>query len=221
MVTTRRSVNMESSFEQGVSMSGGVAVLERPMAQEEKVAPVQAVDTAQFDEVQNRRRNLEKLLNYDRYAEVQASATQEEAVAPVKEEAVASVENVVEQQIPVAISDEDIKPTSTTMQFGEDIDNIREEMNAKRAENKEKLALNGKGKLVLVLYSLVVAVVFALIVINTGVLAKLNDAQTAKVAELNQTVQEYEAIVSEIESISSSEHIANVAENELGMVKGN
>ena len=214
MVTTRRSVNMERTFD------GGVAVLERPIAQEEQVAPVQAVSVAQDDEVLNRRKNLEKLLNYDRYAETQAVATQEVAV-PVQGEATMSVENTSVEQIPVALSDEDIKPTSTTMQFGEDIDNIREEMNAKKAEKKEKIALNGKGKLVLVLYSLVVAVVFALIVINTGVLAKLNDAQTAKVAELNQAVQQYEAIVSEIESISTSEHIANVAENELGMVKGN
>ena len=40
-----------------------------------------------------------------------------------------------------------------------------------------------------------------------------------EIEELNQKVAEYNAINQEIESISSNEHVINVAENELGMIK--
>ena len=226
MVTTRRSSNqVTNAFEQFAATSGSVAMLERPMPVEEPVvkAPVAAAKPAQVGltdkqliEAENRRKNLDRILNYDRYSEqMSATAVVEEPVAKtVVEEKPAKVE--------VALSDEDIKPTSTTMQFGEDIEGIREEMKMERNSSEtERISLNGKGKLAIVLYSLVVSVILALIVINTGMLAKLSDINKAKANELNASIEQYAAIVSEIDSISDSNYIAGVAENELGMIKGN
>ena len=59
----------------------------------------------------------------------------------------------------------------------------------------------------------------ALIVLNTGVLAKLSNSNTAKAAALNETIAKYDAVQAQIESISDSDYIINVAENEYGMIK--
>ena len=56
---------------------------------------------------------------------------------------------------------------------------------------------------------------------NTGMLAKLSSVNEAKVQELNSTISQYEAVMTEIDSISGSDYISSVAENELGMIKGN
>ena len=203
ITTTRRSYEMASTYEQNSSASS-VELLERPRAYVEyNHAPV--VD--ELADAKERRKNLDKLLNYDRYSEQ-----------------VATTPEVVDSQAapsPAAFSDEDIRPTSTTMQFGEDIDNIREEMNAAKSEEKSGYRLNGKGKVVVVLYSLVVTVILALIVLNTGLLANLSGVKAAKAEELTQVMQEYNQLTAEIDNISGSDYISSVAENEYGMVKGN
>ena len=104
------------------------------------------------------------------------------------------------------------------MQFGEDIDQIRHEMNIKR-EEQVKPSLNNRGKLAITLYALVVTVILALIVLNTGVLAKLSNLNQAKSAELNNVIERYNALQSEIESISNSDYIMDVAQNQFGMIK--
>lgn len=205
ITTTRRSYELANAYEQG-SSAAGVDLLERPRAYEEyNHAPI----TEDLNEAKERRKNLDKLLNYDRYSE------QVEAAPEVVDSAAVST------PAPAAFSDEDIRPTSTTMQFGDDIDNIREEMNATKNQEKTGYRLNGKGKVVVVLYSLVVTVILALIVLNTGLLANLSGVKAAKAEELTQVMQEYDALTAEIEGISNSDYISSVAENELGMVKGN
>jgi hypothetical protein len=90
---------------------------------------------------------------------------------------------------------------------------------SEKEEEQLSYHLNRKGKFVVALYSLAVAVIMALIVLNTGVLAGLRTSNQAKVDLLNQKVAEYNAINQEIESISSNDHVINVAENDLGMIK--
>ena len=208
VTTTRRAYESAVSGYEQRSSSGSVELLERPRSYEEfNHAPVFEDELAA---AQERRRNLDKLLNYDRYSEVKETETViDSAVAPAP-----AVETT-------AFSDEDIRPTSTTMQFGEDIDSIREEMKAEQQEEKTSLRLNSKGKLVLVLYSLVVTVIMALIILNTGALAKLSSTTSAKVAELSEVMEKYSVLQTEIDTISGSDYIANVAENQLGMIKGN
>ena len=205
MITTRRSSEMSSSVYESSASVAGVDLLERPQSFEEFASVAPAINES--EEALERKRNLQNLLNYDRYSE-QASAV--------------IVDETIEEVQASALADEDIRPTSTTMQFGDDIDQIRREMN--RAQEEEKSVsyhLNGKGKLAVTLYALAVTVILALIVLNTGVLAGLSNNVQAKAAELDSTIARYEAIQQEIESISNSDYIIDVAQNQYGMVKGN
>lgn len=205
MVTTRRSSEIMNSTYEPCAAVAGVDLLDRPEVYQEQSSVQDAVKTQQEAD---RRRNLEKLLNYDRYTE-QASAV----ITHEIEES--------EQIQPSALADEDIRPTSTTMQFGDDIDQIRREMNRAESKEREGYHLNGKGKIAITLYALAVTVILALIVLNTGVLANLSTVQEAKAAKLDETISRYESIQQEIEDMSSMQHIIDVAQGEYGMIMGN
>ncbi len=218
MVTTRRLSNSaNNSFEQFATANSDVAVLDRPIA-EEKVEEVQAVKSTinndLTEEAKERRKNLDRILNYDRYSEQMTSVV--DTLAPAIEE-----EKFEMPSATVAITEEDIRPTSTTMQFGEDIEGIREEMKAEREEEKVNYRLNGKGKLAIILYSLAITVILALIVMNTGMLSRLDKAIAEKRELHSATLSEYSMVKEEIDAISNSAYIADVAENVLGMSNGN
>lgn len=200
MVTTRRSSDVVVNSLDS-SPNGGVALLERPRAVEAQVEKPEA--STNYADSERMQRNLERLLNYDRYAEQNM-----DEVA------------VCEEQT-TNFADEDIRPTSTTMQFGDDnIEQIREEMNKAQAV-EESYHVNAKGKVAIVLYSLVVAIIMALIVINTGVLANISSKEASTEALLEARVSQYSTITQNIEEISSPDYVIDVAENQLGMVKGN
>ncbi len=203
VTTTRRSSEVSSTYEPAV---GGVALLEKPRSYEEyaSVAPATEEDFSQ--EKAKRQSNLQKLLNYDRYAE--------QVVEPQT-----TVESKVETER-AALAEEDIRPTSTTMQFGDDIDQIRREMNkAQEQVSEDSYHLNKRGKLVVTLYALAVTVILALIVLNTGVLANLSARADAKAAQLEATVARFETIQEEIEAMTDADYIIDVAQNQYGMVK--
>ena len=184
MITTRRSG--EVSYEQK-AMHGGIDLLEMPVAQANSV-----VEDTDLSEAQERmRKNLNDLLNYDRYTEEN-----------VAESIVTDSVQIMERDF----ADEDIRPTSTTMQFGEDIDSIRQEMNQESAQ-KTSYRLNNKGKVALVLYSLVAMVILALIILNTGVLANLSNVKAAKVEQLSSLKQEYALQQENIAEISDPDYI--------------
>jgi len=205
MVITRRS-SEENTIKGETRVLGGIGVLERPNTYEDFVADKPAKEVNLEAEQALRRKNLENLLNYDRY-----SAQMEE------EQVVSEVEEV--QEVSAVLSDEDIRPTSTTMQFGEDIDQIRHEINERKSSEQVSARLNNRGKLAVTLYALVVTVILALIVLNTGVLAKLSNINQAKAVELNETIAKYNALQEEIASISNSDYIVDVAQNEFGMIR--
>ena len=198
MITTRRSAESMTSLDH--DRNGGVALLERPIVNE-VVSPIKEEN---LEEARERmQRNLDKLLNYDRAAD------------QVEENNV-KIQEIVDS----TMQDDDIRPTSTTMQFGDgDIDQMYKEMNRAESTAKESYHLNTKGKLVIVLYSLAVMVILALIAINTGMLATLSGTQEAKTAELNAKIAQYNVLQEEIESISSNEYVINQAETVLDMVK--
>ena len=198
MVITRRANDtVNNAYDNG--SNGSVGLLERPEICEEKA--IQA--DSNVSQTERMQQNLQKLLNYDRFNE--ENMQQVVVDEPVKD-----------------FSDEDIRPTSTTMQFGDDnIDQIREEMRQKQVEEEGAYHLNAKGKIAVVLYSLVVAVILALIVLNTNVLATVSAERKSISAELNAHVTQYNAIQTEIDNISNPDYIIDVAENQYGMVKGN
>jgi hypothetical protein len=205
MVTTRRANTNVTSSVLDRNTAGGVDVLERtkPAIQEFNSEREETVDEARA----RMRGNLDLLLNYDRYSETVV----DDVVSPVVEK---SPEMVAET---TSFQDEDIRPTSTTMQFGDaDADQIYNEM--RREEKAVGYKLNGKGKLVVVLYALAVTVILALIIINTGVLARLSGVKETKTAELNQRIEQFEQLSSDIENISGNDYVIEQAEN-LGMIK--
>ena len=107
------------------------------------------------------------------------------------------------------------------MQFGDDnLEQIREDMKATVVDEQISYHLNTKGKLTVILYSLVVTVILALIVLNTGVLSRLSAQENAMLNSVNEKVMEYNALMSQIDSISSPDYIINAAVN-LGMSSGN
>ena len=107
MITTKRS-GTNNSYSQSQS---SVAVLERPVSSYNNFVSAPQREESTEEASLRMRENLQKLLNYDRYTE-----TVQDSVAVVEE---TPVETVVEE---TACLDEDIRPTSTTMQFGDDAD---------------------------------------------------------------------------------------------------
>lgn len=209
MVTTRRASTNSASSVLERSTSGGVDVLERRTPALDEFMSSEGNETV--DQAKARMRgNLDLLLNYDRYSETVVDETNSPAVEEVA--------SVVEET--VAMQDEDLRPSTTTMQFGDAVD-ADQIMNEMRREEKEVTGykLNAKGKLVVVLYSLAVAVILALIIINTGVLARLSGARQTKTAELSSKIEQYQQLSEDINNISGNEYVIGKAE-ELGMVKG-
>ena len=200
MITTRRSTESESFAYEPV---GGVSVLERPQSMVDYQEEQSQAKVNFSEEEAKRKSNLEKLLNYDRYSE-QVNDQQ--------------VQTIVDET--VSLSDEDLRPTSTTMQFGEDIEHITNEMYKQEASQEQGYRLNGKGTLVVMLYSLVVAVIMALIVLNTGVLATLSSTSSAKAKELANAQAQFNQIQMEIDQITSPEQVIESAKD-FGMIQGN
>ena len=200
MITTRRS----NGFDSIESARGGVDVLERRSVNTE-VAPEREES---IEEKRARMKtNLDRLLNYDRYSEIESEESAAVREVPVEEKTET-----------VAMSDEDIRPTTTTTQFIDGDPQVFNDAAKSREDRKSAYKLNGKGKLVVVMYALVVTVILALIVLNTGVLRSLSK----DIAALDASYKAQEAAVSaqaaEIAEISSDAHIAQIAETELGMI---
>lgn len=183
--------------------NSNVAVIDK----EQTKAPANEKSAEELEEAKLRmKRNLEKLLNYDVYEE-EAKLTDSQKV---EEEVLASSE--------LSVSEEDIRPTTTTMQFGtDDVDKMRNEMVAD-TEQTATYKLNLKGKIAITIYSVVVAIIMALIIINTGVLATLSRSNVSKAEELNTLQTEYQVKTEEIASISDNNYVleqANIINEQL------
>ena len=201
MITTRRS----DGYTATESARGGIDVLERNPAQ---YASEVSERPESMEEAKARMKfNLDRLLNYDRYSETEDKAA-----------VVEDVPSETERAETKAYSDEDIRPTTTTTQFIDGDPQIFNDAAKSKDEQKSSYRLNGKGKLVVVMYALVVTVILALIVLNTGVLKALSKEVAALEETYSAKVSALAELNAEIEEISSPDHILNIAENELGMV---
>lgn len=205
MLTTRRSESVTSYSDE--QKGSGVALLERraPLTLKDFTETKTHVQTEQESKIGE---NYIKLMNYD--------VVDKQDVAE-KTKADTIVEEQLEQVASLSLTDDDIKPTSTTLQFGDgEVDKVFDDMQ----KQKESYRLNGKGKLVMVLYALAVTVILALIVINTGVLASLQGQKAEKQALAQQLSSQVQQLEEQNAYFSSEEFVALKAE-ELGMVKGN
>ena len=195
MITMKRSTIEDSSVD--TSRSGGVQLLERPVAGE-----VSATETTEEARIRMQR-NLNRLLNYDRVVEEVEEVVETPAPAPVQ-----------------ATMEEDIRPTSTTLQFGDgNGEKLLKDLNVSHEVSDTKsYRLSSKGRLAVVLYSLIVAVVLAFVIVNTGILASLDTSASDKSATLNDAMNDYNVVQEKVDSISDNNYVIDVAQNELGMV---
>ena len=94
-------------------------------------------------------KNLDRLLNYDRYNGENMSAVIDDARVDTTIETPVAVET----SAPVKeFLDEDIKPTSTTLQFGDvSSDGIVKDLSRQKNQEKGSYKLSSKGKLLVVL----------------------------------------------------------------------
>ena len=203
MITARRESN---GFYDSVNKEhGGVAVLEKEEVSfaSERVSN----QTESIDDVRERmKRNLAMILNYDK-----PTKTVEEPVDVEKTAEKDTVEPTVAES-----RDDDIRPTTTTMQFGDG--DVNQMFNELKKSESEKPAMSGKTKFALVLYAVAVTIILALIIINTGVLSLINNRSELKAAELNGIMNEYRVVREEL-AAHGDEYVENVAVNELGMIK--
>ena len=176
MITTRRSQS-EITNERT-----NVATLERevPTSFNEYLVK-DAVNEADDLKVSERARisqNLDLLMNYEKYLDQKEEPVKAEAPVKAKAEAPAAPYFAPERAQTVEIPEktaaaEDLKPSSTTMQFTEtDMDTLYQDL--QQEEESKGYYLNAKGKLMIALYALVVVAIMALIIINTSVLSALN-----------------------------------------------
>lgn len=196
---TRESIfSANGVYTEGVT--GGTATLDRAVRAQE-VAPKD--DRA--EEVERRRKNLERLLHYEVYEE--RDVTEETTVVSQTTAPEASV------------NDEDIRPSTTTMQFGDgEVEEMFNEMPSE-TEEKSSYKLTLRGKVAIALYSVAVVIIMALIVLNTGVLAKLSSSTEIAQAELNALSAQVEVQQAEIASISDDAYVLESAQK-LGMKLG-
>ena len=200
MITTKRSGSESTSYTNNKS---SVAVLDRPQSTYSSFVSSSVQEESATEASARMRENLQKLLNYDRYSE-----TVQDSVAVATETVVETPANEVKI--------EEIRPTSTTMQFGNDADvDIRNEVATIKTE-KQARKLSAKGKLVIALYSVVVALVFALIIFNTTFLSRMQNNIEAKQTELYQVETQYKDSEQRLDDLL--EQVPEKAED-LGMIK--
>ena len=219
MLTTKRSDVYYATAERA---GAGIDLLERkaPTSYKEYITPETEVKES-FEEAKARmQKNLDRIMNYERFAEESASASvitpavTSETVETI-EETVAPVMDVVEEA-----TDEDLMPTSTTIQFGDgQIEQVYDDLNKQKRSEGTSYHLNKKGKILVTLYALAVTVILALIVLNTGVLASLRSGNQLKAQALDAKVAEYNMVNEELESISSNDYVIDKAVNDFGMIK--
>lgn len=208
MLKTRRSSGDFDLFDGG---NTAVDLLERPVVKSYNEFGVKASQTTEnLEEAREKmRRNLNKILGYDKFPEQSDIITEKPTAQAVE---ISADEDEV-----------DSEPTKTTLQFvNEDINEIYSEIKS-RSEEKVVVSnkFNKRQKIVAALVTVAITVMLTLIVLNASLLASFSKLNQAKAAQLSSVQAQYTELLEEIDVVSSAEHIKDVAENQLGMIKGN
>ncbi len=121
---------------------------------------------------------------------------------------------------PLREADEDLIPSSTTMQFESDEDNdIYEEVRPKNETDlQKKYKINTKGKVLIAVYALVIATILSLIVINSKMLRSLDNSISGYAGKITELTEQYTNVNAELDYVKSDEVIIEKAEA-MGMVK--
>ncbi len=126
----------------------------------------------------------------------------------------------VREQAPVKEVDENLVPSSTTMQFESyDENDIYEEVRPKNETDlQKKYKINTKGKVLIAVYALVVATILSLIVINSRMLKSLDTSISGYANKVTELTEEYAKVTEELDFVKSDAVIVEKAEA-FGMVK--
>ena len=121
---------------------------------------------------------------------------------------------------PLKEVDEDLIPSSTTMQFESNEDNdIYEEVRPKNETDlQKKYKINTKGKVLIAVYALVIATILSLIVINSRMLRSLDNSISGYTGKITELTEQYTNVNAELDYVKSDEVIIEKAEA-MGMVK--
>lgn len=187
-------------------------------AAEKAPAPAYPEFDGQVYDVQTALQYAAQVKEAQRLAELQAEeeAKAAEQAAIAESQAQAQIQEVA----PEAYEEDDVHPTSTTMQFGVgETESVIKDLTKTRESEKSSYKLNAKGKIVVALYAVAVMVILALIVINTGVLASLKRSNAALADDVAAVAAEYDRLIAEIDTVSSDDYVINAAENIYNMVK--
>lgn len=124
----------------------------------------------------------------------------EKASAPEIRESVAA---------PSVEESEDLRPSSTTMQFesAEDSD-LYEDLNYKReSKTEENFRISSKGKMLIAIYYAVVILIFSLIIINARMLKSLDGSLSTRNERVNELQKTYERVSGDYSDAMSDEAI--------------
>lgn len=121
---------------------------------------------------------------------------------------------------PLKEVDENLMPSSTTMQFESNEDNdIYEEVRPKNETDlQKKYKINTKGKVLIAVYALVIATILSLIVINSRMLKSLDNSISGYAGKITELTEQYTNVNAELDYVKSDEVIIEKAEA-MGMVK--
>lgn len=215
VVTKRNETAINTIFDERNTSSINLIRTKTPSTYSEYVGSKNTETAETLNEAKVRmQKNLQKLLNYDRYNNENMSVVADEVETTTKNTTVETTSEVVNVK---PLTDEDIKPSSTTLQFGDaSFNNVANDLNRQKSEAKTSYKLSSKGKLLIVLYSLAVTVILALIVLNTGMLARLSARKSENIETLGKAVEEYNVAVDERVAFSADENVIDIAISEYG-----
>lgn len=179
-------------------------------------APAYPEFDGQVYDVQTALQYAAQVKEAQRLAELQA----EEEAKAAEQAAIAEAQAQAQEVVPEVYEEDDVHPTSTTMQFGVgETESVIKDLTKTRESEKSSYKLNAKGKIVVALYAVAVMVILALIVLNTGVLASLKRSNAALADDVAAVAAEYDRLIAEIDTVSSDDYVINAAENIYNMVK--
>ena len=114
---------------------------------------------------------------------------------------------------PLKEVDEDLIPSSTTMQFESNEDNdIYEEVRPKNETDlQKKYKINTKGKVLIAVYALVIATILSLIVINSRMLKSLDNSISGYTGKITELTEQYTNVNAELDYVKSDEVIIEKA----------
>lgn len=121
---------------------------------------------------------------------------------------------------PVEEENEDLRPTSTTMQYTAENKSVNAEGTLENAPVKHRLSLTKRDKIVIAVVVSIIVTLFALIIINSAIISNLNSDLSSLQTSLNSASGAYERVTSEIADYESNfdEMLRALAES-LGMIK--